>query len=285
MKKATASMILFGLLVGLVFPLLSSAEELRIAIMQDQSGAAQKYRPLLDYLGKRGIDASLVAAKDYPTAAALFAGGGVDAMFSGSGIAGTMMIKELAVPEVRPVDKDGHSTYWAVIIAPKGSPKFTGSADSFNGKRLIFTSLASSGEFYYHSLPGAAKVKATLIKAASHGAALEALEKGQADVAIVKNRIWDEKKAKFPNLIVAGEDKGENPDGTLIVSRKANRAIAAKVTALLLALKDDTSPQARAVMDSLDIQGFIKTTPKDFEHTLSLLKNAGVTKAFNFAYE
>jgi ABC-type phosphate/phosphonate transport system substrate-binding protein len=285
MNKRVVFYILIGLIACLCSARASMAVEFRIAIMQDQTGAAQKYRPLIDYLGKKGIQVSLVAAKDYTAAASLFASGGVDAMFSGSGIAGTLFIKELAVPEVRPVDREGHSTYWAVIIAPKGSSKFTGSADYFNGKRVLFTSLASSGEFYYHSLKGIANIKATLMRAASHGAALDALDKAQADIAIVKNRVWDKNKTKYPNLVLVGEDKGENPDDTLIVSLKANRKTAAQVTASLLSLKDDPSPEARMVKDSLSVQGFIKTTNRDFVHTLSLLKNAGVTKTFNFSYE
>jgi ABC-type phosphate/phosphonate transport system substrate-binding protein len=196
-----------------------------------------------------------------------------------------MIIKDLAVPLVRPVDKDGNSTYWAVVIAPKGSPNFTGSIDYFKGKKVLLTALASSGEFYFHSLPGAAQSNATLLKAASHGAAIDALDhKGQADVAIVKNRVWDKVKDKYPNLMLVGQDKGENPDNTLIVSKKVSSELAEKVSGVLLAVNDDASPLALAVKSSMEIQGFLKTTPKDFEHTLLLLKKAGVTKSFNFAY-
>jgi len=110
-----------ALMTCLCFICASVAADPGIAIMQDQTGVAQKYRPLIEYLGEKGIESSLVAAKEYPATAAFFAGGGVDAMFSGSGIASTMIIKELAAREMRPVDRQGHSTYWAVIITPKGS--------------------------------------------------------------------------------------------------------------------------------------------------------------------
>jgi len=251
--------------------------------MQDQAGVGQTYKPLMDYLATKGIEASLVSAKDYHFAADMFSHGSVDAMFSGSGVAGAMIIKELAVPVVRPVSKDGFSTYWAVVIAPKGSPKFTGSIDYFEGKKVLVTALASSGEFYFRSLAGSGQSDAKLFKAASHGAAINALDhKGQADVAIVKNRVWDKQKDKYPNLMLVGEDKGENPDNTLIVSKKVSPALAEKVSAALLALKDDASPLAQAVKSSMEIQGFLKTSLKDFEHTISLLKKAGVTKSYNF---
>jgi len=100
----------------------------------------------------------------------------------------------------------------------------------------------------------------------------------------VKNRAWDKMKDKYPNLMLVGQDKGENPDNTLIVSKQVSSALAEKVRAALLAVKEDASPEAEAVKNSMAIQGFLKTTSTDFEHTLSLLKQAGVTKSFNFAH-
>src|SRR3990172_10347564 len=189
----------FLLTVFLSFiPAVLWADQIKIAIMQDNVNEAQKYAPLADYLKAKGIVVSFVGTPSYPAAAKMFAAGEVDAMFSGSGVAGVMILKDIAVPVVRPVGKDGFSTYWAVIIAPKGAKKFTGSAAYFAEKRVMVTSLASSGEFYYRSLPDARQTKATLIKAASHGAAIDALGKGEADVAIVKNRVWDKIKDKYP---------------------------------------------------------------------------------------
>ena len=285
MRNIIVRLFFYVAVIGLSLPGIAIAEQFRIAIMQDQSGSAQNFKPLLAYLATKGIDASFVSAKDYPSAADMFSNGAVDAMFSGSGVAGSMFIKELAVPLVRPLGRDGNSTYWAVVIAPKGSPKFSGSINYFNGKKVLLTALASSGEFYFRSLAGAARSNATLLKAASHGAAIDALNrKGQADIAIVKNRVWDKMKDKYPDLMLVGEDKGENPDNTLIVSKKVSSALTEKVSAALLAVKEDASPEAQAVKSSMEIQGFLKTTSKDFEHTLSLLKKAGVTKSFNFAY-
>jgi len=260
----------------------AQAAEVKIGIMQAQAGDARKYQPLLDYLAKKGLPATFVTANTYPAAADMFAKGQVDAMFSGSGIAGAMIIKEVAEPLVRPVGLDGNSTYSAAVIVKKGGAKFTPSNDYFSGKRVIFTSLASSGEFYFRSL-GASKAK-EIMQAASHGAALDALSRGQADVAIVKNRVWDKEKAKYADLEQVGRDNGENPDNSLIVSKKFSKASADKLAAILLGLDDDTSAEAKAVKDSLKITKFIKTTNSDFKSTLALLKKAGVTKSFNFKY-
>lgn len=263
---------------------ISQAETFKLVIMQDEKGAAQKYAPLADYLKSKGIEVTLVGAPDYVKAAQMFSSGEADGMFSGSGVAGSMLIKGVAKPVVRPVGKDGNSTYWAVVIAPKGAAKFDGTADYFSGKKVLFTSLASAGEIYYHSLPGSSAVKATLLKAASHGAAIDALSKGAGDVAIVKNRVWDKEKDKFPGLVKIGEDTGENPDNTLIVSKKTGADAVAKISNALLGLKDDGSAQANTVKDSLGIREYIKTTEADFKHNFELLKKAGIDASFKFAF-
>jgi ABC-type phosphate/phosphonate transport system substrate-binding protein len=260
----------------------AAAADLRIAIMQAQAGEARKFQPLLDHLAKKGIPASFVTAPDYRAAADLFAAGKVDGMFSGSGIAATMIIKGLADPLVRPVGTDGISTYAAVVVAPRGSPRFDGAAGYFDGKRVIFSPLASAGEFYFRSL-GASK-PAAILKAASHGAAIDALARGQADVAVVKNHVWARSQASFPTLAAVGNDAGENPDGTLIVSKTADPAAVQRLGATLLALEADGSAEARAARDALKIRGFVPTGVKDFGHTLEMLRRAGVTKEFAFAF-
>lgn len=272
-----------SLLLTLAITNVAHAAQFRIGLMQDEAGAAAKFKPLIDYLNKKGMEATFVTAKDYPNAASMFANGEVDAMFSGSGIAGSMIIKDLAAPVVRPVGKDGNSTYWAVVIGKKGSPKFDGKADYFADKKVMFTSLASSGEFFYRSICGGAG-KATIHKAASHGSAIQAVNAGLADIAIVKNRVWDKSKDQHPDLELLGEDKGQNPDGTLIVSRKLDSGAVKKIAELLLGIKSDSSAEATAARESLGIQGYVATTTKDFEHNLKLLKSAGVTPNFNFQF-
>ena len=282
-KKFFAGLLFMGM-VSAVISGAAQADPFKIAIMQDKKGAAKKYTPLLNYLKKNGIDGSFVGTKNYDYAAKMFASGKVDAMFSGSGVAGTMIIKEVAYPLVRPVDKKGNSTYWAVVIAPKGSSTYSQNADYYSNKKVIFCSLASSGEFYFRSISGSLDVGATMEKAASHGAAIDALSKEMADVAIVKNRVWDKVQSKYSNLMLVGKDDGENPNDTLIISRKVNNALAEKVKVVLLALQDDPSAEAQAVRDSLGIQGYIVTTKDDFKHTIYLLKRAGVSKYFNFVF-
>jgi ABC-type phosphate/phosphonate transport system substrate-binding protein len=258
------------------------AAELKIGIVQAQAGESRKYQELLAYLAARGVKASFVTAPDYAAAAAMFASGTVDAMFGGSGIAGTMMLKGLADPLVRGVPADGPATYHAVVVAPKGTPPYTGAGAWFDGKRVIFAALASAGEFYFHSV-GPSTPRA-LLKAASHGAAIDALSRGQADAAVVKNHVWRTEAARYPALEQVGEASGENPDGTLIVSRRLDRATAQQVASALVALGPDASAAAAGARAALGISGYVTASEKDFVSTLALLKRAGVTKDFAFKF-
>ena len=207
MKAAKIFLVFLSLIFVIFIQSYAEAVNFKIAIMQDEKDAWKKYTPLVTYLKNKGIDVVFVDALTYPQAADMFASGTVDAMFSGSGVAGSMIIKDLAEPLVRPLGKDGFSTYSAVVLARKGSKNFNGSADYFQDKKVVFCGLASSGEFYYRSLPNIASAKATLLKAASHSAAIDTVARGAADIAIVKNRVWDKMKSKYPDLIAVGGTK------------------------------------------------------------------------------
>lgn len=280
--KTLQKIILLGIVTVLGLPQPAAADhDFRIGIMQDKPGAAQQYAPMLNFFKSKGINVKLQGYRSYVDAAVKFAEGNVDAMVAGSGVAGSMIIKGVAYPIARPVNEDGTSTYWAVILAPKGSPPYTGDPEYFKDKRIICSSLASSGEFFARSILGP---KRELLTAASHGVAIKALSLKQADIAIVKNRVWDSEKGKFQSLVVAGEDTGENPDNAMIVSKKTDKTVVEKVKAALLGLEKDTSPEALELKKSLNITGYIPTTDADFVHTLSLLEKAGVTKDFQFSY-
>jgi ABC-type phosphate/phosphonate transport system substrate-binding protein len=271
-----------AILASLAVCSLSAADNFRLAIMQATKGEAEKYAPLVPYLKLHGIDATLVGLKNYQDAAQKFSAGEADGMFSGSGVAGTLIIKGLATPSVRPVGADGNSTYWATIIAKAGTAPVT-DGKAFDGKKVLCCALASAGEFYLKSLIHAGDAKPEILIAANHGAALAGLAKDQADYAVVKNRVWDKEKAKYPGLAEVGKDDGANPDNTLVVSIKADQAVAGKVRDALLALEKADSPEAKAARESLKVVRFIPTTAEDFAHNLKMLAAAGVTKDFQFA--
>jgi ABC-type phosphate/phosphonate transport system substrate-binding protein len=281
-SRSLSAWLVLIVLVLLVVPV--GAQEFRIGIMQDQKGSAEKYAALEQYLKGFGIEVRLLEASSYAVAARMFTDGQVDGMFSGSGVAGSMMIKEIAYPLLRPVSKQGHSTYWAVVLTRKGAPNFTATADYFRGKKVIYCALASSGEFFFRSINGANQAASVLFTAPSHGEAISALAEGKADIAIVKNWVWEEVKGKYPNVEQVGSDSGQNPDGTLIISKKADRKAMEKVAQALLALEKDDGATAAAVRDKMGINGFILTSANDFRHTIDLLRRAGVKADFSFAF-
>jgi len=142
-----------------------------------------------------------------------------------------------------------------------------------------------------NKLESAAKdIKAKLMKAASHGAAIKALSKGVADVAIIKNRVYDSMKADaankdlFDQVEMVGKHNAENPNGTLMVANGVSDEMAEAVKAALLAIESETSAEAQAVKKSLKVSKYLVTTEADFKDTLPMLKAAGVTKDFNFKF-
>lgn len=260
---------------------LAFSHEVKIAIIQDRPTESTKYRSLKDYLKSKNIDAMLYPYASYQLAAKNFDNGVVDIMFAGSGIAGCMIIKELAYPVVRPVSQEGWSTYSAAVIGPVGSSRFTGDTSTLKAKKIAACALASSGEFFVRSHLGA---ESNLVIAKSHSDALEKLKSGVVDIAVVKNRVWDIVKKKYPGFEQIGEDKAEHPNGTLMASNKADKNVIKKLEAVLLDLENDSSPEAMRVKTIMKIKGFILTRKKDFEQTLALLKKAGVSKEFNFVF-
>jgi ABC-type phosphate/phosphonate transport system substrate-binding protein len=250
-----------------------------IGIMQDKKGSASSFAPLIKYFKTKGLDIKLLGFHSYRDAANKFKNGKIDAMFAGSGVAAIMILKDLASPLVRPLHNGGWSTYRAVVIIPKSNNDFKLTPEYFADKKIICCALASSGEFFCNALLGKSK---KLLIAGNHGNAISALSKGAADIAIVKNRVWDQVKKSYPNLKKITQDTGENPDWTLIVSKNLPAKIKEKLKNILLNLDSDSSPEAYSVRNSLKIKGYIPTNIEDFKHTLQLLKKAGINKDFNF---
>jgi len=267
-----------------------AAETLHFVIMssEDPKKEGPKYTALAEYL-KAGLpqigEIQLRVAKDYPEAAKLFQGGEVEGMFSGSFVAGIFIKKGLAEPLVRPVLANGATTYKAFVIAREGTKPFTGIAD-FAGKRVAYTLLASSGEAFVRGLlPAGEKPENvyTPVAAASHQVAINAVQSGAADFAVVKNMVWD--PAKYPGLALVGEDKGENPNNTLILSPAAAGKYGDDIKRQLLKLGDDAGAQATEVRKLFGIKAFIPTTTADFAHTFEIFEKAHINpKTFAFSF-
>lgn len=288
MKKAL-SLLALVLTLGTAAASLA-ADTLHFVIMssEDPKKEGPKYAALAAYLnaGSPGIgDIQLRVAKDYPEAAKLFQSGEVEGMFSGSFVAGIFIKKEVARPIARPVLANGATTYKAVVIAKEGTKPFSGIAD-FRGKKVAYTLLASSGEAFVRGLLAASETPEkvyTPVPAASHLIAINAVQSGAADYAVVKNMVWD--PAKFPGLALVGQDKGENPNNTLIMSNAAAARHGDDIKRLLLALEADGGAPAMEVKKLFGIKAFIPTTAADFTHTFEIFEKANINaKSFDFKF-
>jgi ABC-type phosphate/phosphonate transport system substrate-binding protein len=267
-----------------------AADTLHFVIMssEDPKKEGPKYAALAEYLRAGSVaigEINLRVAKDYPEAAKLFQGGEVDGMFSGSFVAGIFIKKEVAKPIARPVLASGATTYKAVVIAKEGTKPFAGIGD-FRGKKVAYTLLASSGEAFVRGLLAAGEKPESVytpVPAATHQIAINAVQSGAADYAVVKNMVWD--PAKYPGLALVGEDKGENPNNTLIMSNAAAGRHGEDIKRLLLKLEADGGSKATEVKKLFGIKGFIATTAADFSHTFELFEKANIEpKSFNFKF-
>lgn len=73
-----------------VTPGIIQAEEFKIAVLRIDKTNAQAYKPLAEHLAKRGVSVRLVEVPTHDSVTKMFSEGQVDAMFSGSGIPGSM---------------------------------------------------------------------------------------------------------------------------------------------------------------------------------------------------
>jgi ABC-type phosphate/phosphonate transport system substrate-binding protein len=288
MRKVTG--LLVGILVSLAYTTATAGETISFAVMasEDQAEEGRRYAVLSRYIASQSDEiekVELKVADDYPHAVRLFQSGEVDGMFAGSFVAAVFIKKGVARPLMRPLLKNGASTYRALIITRKGFAPFNDIED-LRGKTVTYCSLAAAGEVFARSLlaPGTKPEDYfTPVIARSHGAALKAVEDGRADYAIVKNLAWDEDR--HLGLKAVGGDSAENPNMTLILNVKAYEQWGRKIRKILLRLEFNQSDDANLVRDSFGIRGFIDTSPSSFEHTFKILDEAGVDPAtFDFTF-
>jgi ABC-type phosphate/phosphonate transport system substrate-binding protein len=258
------------------------AAELRVALLQAQEGDARRYRGLIDYLALRGIAVRTVEADSYLAAGRLFERGEVDAMIGGTGVSCAMLIRGVAEPFARPVFANSPGVHAAVVVARKGGTLFDGSAGWFEGKRVAYMPLAASGEFFVRALgpPRAAAILPVNL----HAEALALLGRGEADVAVVRDHVWARERSRYPQLEEVGRDEGTNPDQPIVVSSRLEPTVSAALFRALSALEDDASPAGLAARTGMGIRGFVRATARDFHHTITLVRRAGVTPEFAYRF-
>jgi ABC-type phosphate/phosphonate transport system substrate-binding protein len=267
-----------------------AGDTLNLIIMaaQDPKKEGAMYDTLARYLAANSarVDKiNLRVAKNYPEAVQLFQSGTADGIFAGSFVAAILIKKGLVKPVARPVTPAGVSTYKALVVAKEGTKPFAG-LDDWKGRKVAYSALASSGEIFARTLLPAGEAPDkffTQLIAPSHQAALNAVQAGQADYAVVKNTIWD--PAKYPGLAVVGGDSEENPDRTLVLGTGAYADYGEELKGILVKLGKDGSEKAVAIKTAFGCAGFIPTGADDFRHTFVIIDKAHINPAsFNFSF-
>ena len=267
-----------------------AAETLHFLVMSptDPEREAEKYESLSAYLRDANPllgDIKLRVAQSFPEAARLFEQGDIEGMFSASFVAAVFIARGVARPVARPLRADGGSTYSTLVVAKRGAAPYRSLAD-LAGKRVAYCRLASAGEVYLRSLlgPGGKLESACLpVPVDTHQAALEAVQAGAADYAVVKNTVFA--PARYPGLAVAGADDAQHPDNTFVMPREAFDKVGALISRALLGLGEDPGEKAEAARQAFGCTGFVPTVGTDFGRTFVLLRRAGVDpKTFAFSW-
>jgi len=247
-----------------------------------------KYKALSNYIAAQIPEIGQInvkTAKDYAHAVQLFQSGKVDGMFAGSFVAAVFIKKGLAEPVVRPVNTQGVSTYKALVVAKEGTATFDGLTD-FEGKKVAYCSLASSGQVFAKTLLDVGEQSSdhyTEVIVKSHQEAFDKVAGGEADFAVGKNLVWD--PDANPGLTVIGGDSAENPNNTLILASKTAATHGESLAKVLLGLEGDSSAKAMKLKEVFKVRGFIETTSEDFSHTFTNLEKAHVdADTFDFAF-
>lgn len=275
-------------------------EILRVSI-RARPGEAEKFAPLAEYLKSHGLTVEFFGMPNDAASVHKIQSGEVDVMFAGSTLSTIMIMKDIAYPVARPLNKKGENGYHAIIVTmDPDMPEYDGTAGYFAGKRVVAAKNRTAGELYLVALVNAdpsVKIKdrpskfeknpdakeIELVNAKDHGSALSALKSDAADVAILNNQEFSLLASKYPGCRVVGEDSANNyPSDTVMASKKADPKLIERLKKALLALRDDNSPQAKILKDSKNVDQYAEATGDNFKSTMNLLDKLEIGKDFEY---
>jgi phosphonate transport system substrate-binding protein len=193
----------------------------------------------------------------------------------GDGAFAEAALLNVAVPIVKPLNREGKPFYRCAIIVPRNSSLRSvrdlrgrrmalGSRHSTTGN-LIPRHMLSADGIAFHSLGSVTNLK-------NHDAVTKAILKGQYDAGAVKD-VFAEKFKEHGLRVLAYSDPV--PSVPLTVGRKVSRNFVETVTAALLKL-DPNNPQHRKLMENWDEElkyGFVPANASDYQSIFWMFKS------------
>jgi len=261
-------------------------EPLRIKIglipEQDIHKMAARYEPLTGYLSKKmNLKVTLVYLDSYSEVCDKFIYKQLDAAFFGSFSYALTHAKAGVQPIARP-DYQGTSTYRGLILVRQDSN--IKNIQDMKAKRLALVHQATYAGYLYplryfkeHGVKNLETYFSKITFEGSHDKAIFAVLRGEADIAMPKDLIYQRVIKENPELekkLVVLASSDPVPSNALCVSRELDPALKNKLREILLNLNND--PQAKPILESLGATRFIETKDEDYRYLYETIKILGI---------
>lgn len=250
---------------------------------QDIRKMAERYEPLAKYLSEKlNLRVNLIYLNSYGEICDKFINKELDAAFFGS--LGYVLTRAKAgvEPVARP-DYGGISTYRGLVIVRSGEG-ITNARDMKN-KRLALVHRATYAGYlyplYYFEMNGIRDFEtyfSKVIFAGSHDKAISDVLRGEADIAVAKDLVYQRMMKGNPDLekrlTVLSTSEGV-PSNTLCVSRELDPAMKEKVKKILLTMANDET--TKPVLEALGgASRFVSTEDADYLPLYAAIKALGL---------
>lgn len=268
---------------------------LRLGLIPEQDVFEQleRYEPLAEYLSRRtGSPIELKVLTRYGKTLSEFAENRLDGAFFGSFAYVLARARYELQPVARPVQWDGRSTYFGVILVRKDSGIRT--AKDLRGKRFAFVDRATTAGYLlplqFFRDQGIADYRGFLrdyYYAGTHeDAVLDVLE-GRTDAAAAKSTVIQRLGARDPRIpheLVPIARSPEVPENALCLRTSVDPALRDAILAALLGMADDA--EGREVLRQFGARGFVATSDQDYEPVYAYIRYLGIDPGgFDFESE
>ena len=251
----------------------------------------ERYEPLGEYISKHsGVRIEFTILSSYGNIIDSFRAMKMDGAFFGS-FTGAMAMERLGVtPIVRPVNLDGESSSYGLIVVRKDAG--ISSVRDMKGKRIAFVDRATTAGYIFplayfrkHGLENIEEFFSEFYFAGSHDAAIYDVFNGMADIGTAKNTVFQNIREKEPAVaaslrVIATSRKV--PSNSLCLRTDIGAGLVKKIKTILL--KMDQSPEGRRVLKKFGARRFVETTVESYDPVMKISGDAGISIK-NYSYQ